>query len=134
MPYGYRDSGWFDYQPMAPMYPTAMWNISMATQDWERVEQLRQADRYDWRKVLSFHTKEDAGHEAPWLRYLAGENPGYPEDILAASYQQVCRRLEQVRQDHADITRVHEHWWQELNPVTTEALIQLTLGAPQALV
>jgi hypothetical protein len=133
VPYGYRDSGWFDYQPMAPMYPTAMWNISMAAQDWERIEQLRQADRYDWRQVLSFHTKEDAGHEAPWLRFLAGENPTYPEEILAASYQQVCRRLEQVRQDHADITHVHEHWWQQLNPVTTEALIQLTLGAPQAL-
>jgi len=133
VPYGYRDSGWFDYQPMAPMYPTAVWNISMAAEDWQRIEQLRQADRYDWRKVLSFHTKEDAGHEAPWLRFLAGENPTYPEEILTAAYQQVCRRLEQVRQDSADITRVHEHWWQELNPVTTEALIQLTLGAPQAL-
>ncbi|MDE2807297.1 MAG: hypothetical protein OXN90_02665, partial [Gemmatimonadota bacterium] len=27
----------------------------------------------------------------------------------------------------------HIHWWQQLNPVTTEALIQLTLGAPQLL-
>jgi len=53
VPYGYRDSGWFDYQPMAPMYPTAVWNITMAAQDWQRVEQLRRADRYDWRKVLS---------------------------------------------------------------------------------
>jgi hypothetical protein len=133
VPYGYRDAGWFDYQPLAPMYPTAVWNISTTTADWERIERLRRADRYDWGKVLSFHTKEDAGHEAPWLRFLAGENPTYPEAILAASYQQVCRRLEQMRQDHADITRVHEPWWQELNPVTTEALIQLTLGAPQAL-
>jgi len=30
-----------------------------------------------------------------------------------------------------DLTKVHEHHWQTINPVTTEALIQLTLGAPQ---
>ena len=131
VPYRRGDSGWFDYQPMAPLYPVAVWNLSMEEADWERIENLRHAGGYDWNLVFSFRTKEDAHHEAPWLRFLAGENPNYPEAILSASYYQVCRRLEQIRHDKEDLTQVHIHHWQQLNPVLTEALIQLTLGAPQ---
>jgi hypothetical protein len=103
----------------------------MDPSDWERIELLRRASLYDWRRVLSFRTKEESGHEQPWLRFLAGDNPSYPEAMLSASYGQVCRRLEQIRHDNADLTRVNIHHWQELNPVLTEALVQLTLGAPQ---
>jgi len=133
VPYRYGDKGWFDYQPMTLIYPTAVWNLSMDPADWERIERIRQASTYDWRAVNGFRTKEDAGHEEPWLRYLAGDNPLYPEAILSVSYGQVCRRLEQIRQDRQDLMKVHVHHWQQLNPVTTEALIQLTLGAPQIL-
>ncbi|MSS72919.1 MAG: hypothetical protein EXS64_15720 [Candidatus Latescibacteria bacterium] len=133
VPYRHGDSGWFDYQPMSPIYPVAVWNLSMAPGDWERVERVRRAEPYDWRQVFSFRTKEDAGHEQPWTRYLAGENPGYPEQVLGASYAGVCRRLDQIREDREDLTRVNIHHWQQLNPVTTEALVQLTLGAPQAI-
>ena len=41
--------------------------------------------------------------------------------------------MQQVREDETDPRDNHIHWWQQLNPVTTEALIQLTLGAPQLL-
>ena len=92
---------------------------------------IRQASGYDWNKVFSFHTKEDAGHEQPWVRFLAGDNPTYPEEILRASYRQVCRRLDLVRGDEEATTHQDPHRWQQTNPVTTEALIQLTLGAPQ---
>ena len=57
---------------------------------------------------------------------------------------QVFRRTEQIRQDvtvgsdgrydRSMPARGHDiHHWQCLNPVTTEALIMLTLGAPQLL-
>jgi hypothetical protein len=95
------------------------------------VESVRAAEPMDWAQVVSFHNKEDGGHEKPWLRFLAGENPGYPEQILQATYHQVCRRLEMIRRDDLDLTQVNIHHWQQLNPVTTEALVQLTLGAPQ---
>ena len=64
-------------------------------------------------------------------RFLAGDNPTYPEEILRASYRQVCRRLNLVRGDDEATTHQDPHRWQHTNPVTTEALIQLTLGAPQ---
>ena len=42
-------------------------------------------------------------------------------------------RAERIRSipSQAKLTNVHEHHWQTINPVTTEALVQLTLGAPQ---
>ncbi|MCS7061120.1 MAG: hypothetical protein RMN25_08120 [Anaerolineae bacterium] len=131
VPYRYADSGWFDYQPMSPIYPAAVWNVSMADADWQRLEFLRANGNYDWRRVIPFRSKEDSGHEQPWLRYIVGDNAGYPERILSAAYQVVCRRLALIRCDDADLRHVNIHHWQELNPVTTEALVQLTTGAPQ---
>lgn len=131
VPYRYGDQGWFDWQPLSPVYPTALWNLTFASEDWDRIEALRRTTPYDWSEVSGFRNKEDCGHEQPWLRYLAGENPDYPEQILASTYAQVCRRLELIRQDEDDLTQVNIHHWQEHNPVITEALVQLTMGGPQ---
>lgn len=131
VPYRYSDSGWFDYQTPSPIYPIAVWNMTFSSADWARVQTLRTHSLTDWRQVIAFRGKEDAGHEQPWLCYLQGENPTYPEDILRESYGKVGRRMALIRQDEQDLSQVSIHHWQELNPVTTEALVQLTLGAPQ---
>ncbi len=130
-PYRYGDHGWFDYQPLSPVYPTALWNITLSEGDWSRIEALRAVEKYDWRTVVPYRNKEDAGHEQPWLRYIAGDNPTYPEEMLRATYGMVMRRLALIAQDDADLTQVYIHHWQEHNPVICEALVQLTLGAPQ---
>ena len=114
-----------------PEPPASLAERAGGTERTRRIERLRQADPDDWRRVQSFRTKQDDGHEQPWLRFLAGENPEYPVEILRASYGQMCRRLERIRRDEADLRTVDIHHWQERNPVVTEALIQLTLGAPQ---
>jgi len=131
VPYRYQDSGWFDYQTPTPVYPIALWNLTFQVDDWARIEHLRKTSLTDWRTVVPFRNKEDAGHEQPWLCFLNGENHRYPEKILNESYFKVARRLEMIRQDASDLSQVSIHHWQELNPVTTEALVQLTLGAPQ---
>ncbi len=131
VPYRYGDSGWFDWQPPSPIFLAALWNLSMADEDWQRIERVREAEAYDWNDVVSYRNKEDAGHEQPWLRYLAGENPDYPERALQASYQQVAWRLALVRNDVEVGTHMSVHRWQEDNPVSAEALVQQTLGAPQ---
>ena len=131
VPYRYGDAGWFDFQPISPVYPVALWNLSMEAGDWARIEEIRRLSQYDWNGVFSFRTKEDAGHEPPWVRYLAGENSDYPEQILGAAHDQVCRRLALIDQDQEAATHHNVHHWQSINPVTTEALIQLTTGAPQ---
>lgn len=131
VPYRYGDTGWFDYQPLSPVFPIALWNMSYDQADRAVIERIRNQGGSDWRQVIPFRNKEECGHEPPWICFLASENPGYPEAILSASYGTVCRRLEQIRQDGADLTKVNIHHWQQLNPVVTEALVQLTLGAPQ---
>ncbi len=131
VPYRYGDSGWFDWQPPSPVFLAALWNLSMADEDWQRIERVREAEAYDWNDVISFRNKEDAGHEPPWLRFLAGDNPDYPERSLQASYQQVAWRVALVRNDDEVGTHMNVHRWQETNPVSSEALIQQTLGAPQ---
>jgi hypothetical protein len=40
-------------------------------------------------------------------------------------------RWMEVAPDQVDFTKLNEHHWQGQNPVTTEALVQLMLGAPQ---
>jgi hypothetical protein len=131
VPYRHGDGGWFDYQPLHPAFPMALWALSMAEDDRERVARLDAPDAPSWTAVRSFRTKEENGHEQPWFRFLAGDLPDYPEALLRATYAQVCRRLALIRADAADLLTVNIHHWQELNPILTEALVQLTLGAPQ---
>ena len=130
VPYRYGDAGWFDWHPPSPVFLAALWNLSMADEDWQRIEQVREAETYDWNTVVSYRTKEDCMHEQPWLRFLAGANPDYPERMLQASYQQVAWRLALVRAETEVSTLRDVHRWQDTNPVSSEALIQLTLGAP----
>ncbi len=141
-------AGWFSYQPMDRSYMGSLWFMSRDAADWQRLEKIRQAEMSDWRAVAGSHNKMDAGHDAPWLRYLAGDNPDYPEKMLTATYGQVSARMSMIRDnvllmdtdparteriapDKVDLTQVSEHNWQNLNPVTTETLVQLMLGAPQ---
>jgi hypothetical protein len=94
---------------------------------------LRERAGYDPSRVREFRDKEEAGHEAPWLAFLAGDNPGYPELILRQAMAQVGRRLALIEADHADPATLHFHHWQWHNPVVTEALTQLVTGSPQVL-
>ncbi len=133
VPYRYGDQGWMDYQPMDPSFPMNIWNVSEADEDRARLDFIREKSGYDWGKVVPFRDKGDMGHDAPWLLYLNGENPNYPEQILGAAYAQTCHRLAQIRADDTDLPAggAHIHLWQQIQPVTTEALVQLTMGCPQ---
>ena len=102
----------------------------------------------DWNIVTNIRNKEDRSHEGPWLRFLAGANPDYPEKIMTESFGQIAWKMDEIRRNvllieydsrgtekidpsQAKLTQAYEHHWQTINPVTTEALVQLTLGAPQ---
>ncbi|MGI5229421.1 hypothetical protein [Actinoallomurus sp. CA-142502] len=132
VPFRYGDRGWFDYNPMLMAVPIALWHHSASDADRERIERLRAASGYDWRTVRPFRSKEEAGHEEPWFAFLAGDDPGYPERILAAAQAQVRHRLTRMeRYRGMDVPEADIHVWQQSNPVVTEALVQLTWGGPQ---
>ncbi|UUN30704.1 hypothetical protein [Streptomyces sp. FIT100] len=133
VPNRYADGGWFDHQPPQLGLPLWLWHAGTAAEDRDRIDRLRKAAGYDWRTVRAFRNKEEAGHEAPWLEYLRGENPDYPAAILRTALGQVERRMALIAADDADPDTINIHHWQRLNPVLTEALLQLTTGTPQVL-
>jgi hypothetical protein len=132
VPLRHKDGGWFDYNPMLMAVPTALWHHTAGAADRARIEQLRTAAGYDWRTVRPFRSKEEAGHEEPWLAFLAGDDPHYPEKILAAAQAQVRHRLTRMElYRDTEVPEADIHLWQLSNPVVTEALVQLTWGGPQ---
>ena len=134
VPFRHSDRGWFDYNPMLAAVPMALWHHGGDPADRQRLEELREAAGYDWRTVRSFRSKEEAGHEEPWFTFLAGDNPDYPEKILAAAQAQVRHRLARMRAYRdVDVAEADIHLWQQCNPVVTEALVQLTWGGPQVI-
>lgn len=131
IPHRYTDSGWFDYQPMMVNLPMALLNITGAEEDRRRIESVRELKSCQWAHYTASRGKEDIGHEKPWHAFISGSNPDYPEQALRGTLSQVYHRIQQIREDETDPRDNHIHWWQQLNPVTTETLVQLTLGAPQ---
>ena len=64
----------------------------------------------------------------PWLEYLQGRNPGYPEKAMADDLATIAKRVEGIRNDHSKPDKRLADNMLDLNPVTTTALIQLTQG------
>ena len=84
-----------------------------------------------WLDVAPGSAKGDNLHFGPWYCYLDGRNPDYPRLILESQYAEVLRRMDKMRNDYGDPQEWDVHHWQDINPVHTEALIQLTCGGPQ---
>jgi hypothetical protein len=134
VPFRRDDSGWFDYNPMTLPVPIALWHHSNDDADRARLDRLREASGIDWRTLRPFRSKEEAHHEEAWYAYLAGDDPDYPERILAVAQAQVRHRLARVEAYRdLDVAEADIHLWQQSNPVATEALVQLTWGGPQVL-
>jgi hypothetical protein len=130
IPYRFSDTGWFDWHPMTLAYPTALWAAGGFDADRGRANRITAASDLDPARVVSTFTRDDNGHERPWLEYLSGRNAGYPEQILLTAHDQVRQRMDRIQGDHADLEATDVDDWQLFNPVTVEALCQLTLGAP----
>ena len=80
-----------------------------------------------------FRSKEEAGHEEPWFAFLAGDNPRYPEQMLAAAQAQ-------ARHGSPGCVRIATPTLASLTstcgrraPGRHRALVQLTWGGPQRL-
>jgi hypothetical protein len=130
-PNRYKESGWYDHRSFPPKYPTHLWNLSQDAEDWQRLMTL--PDSEGWAEVENSKSKWDGDHEGPWLRFLAGELPDYPQKILQVNLEQSRRRMHLIATDKSDPkARDVEHWLAR-NPVVLEGLVQLMLGSPNVL-
>jgi len=74
---------------------------------------------------------EDLAHvrKNPWLEFLQGRNPDYPETAALRDLETIHRRLEATRNDRTPPEKRLADNMLDYNPVTVTALLQLTLGA-----
>ncbi|GAA2375216.1 hypothetical protein [Streptomyces cuspidosporus] len=137
VPQRHNDSGWFDFTVMPGQFPLSLWHFSRAEADRERIEVLRAGSHWDWTAVHTQRIKDEAGHEEPWYEFLQGRNPDFPERMLRSALASCQERLDAIAGDPVDPAvgpdALGIHHWQQLNPVLTEALLQLTTGSPQVL-
>lgn len=137
VPQRHNDSGWFDFTIMPGQLPLSLWHFSREAVDQERIEQLRAGSNWDWTAVHTQRIKDEAGHEEPWYEFLQGRNPDFPERMLLSAMASCAERMEAIENDPVDPAvgpdALDIHHWQHLNPVVTEALLQLTTGSPQVL-
>lgn len=133
VPQRFGRGGWFDYRPLPYSVPVALWTRSLADPDRARIDLLGDTGSGPFWDPDELSSKEDNGHEQPWLAFLEGVNPTYPEKMLSHALSMVERLVQRVIADDADVSRIGHHHWQEHDPLTAEALIQLTLGGPPPL-
>jgi hypothetical protein len=137
VPQRHNDSGWFDFTIMPGQLPLSLWHFSRDAVDRERIERLRAGSNWDWTAVHTQRIKDEAGHEEPWYEFLQGRNPDFPERMLRSAIASCAERVEAIENDPVDPAVGPDvldiHHWQHLNPVVTEALLQLTTGSPQVL-
>jgi hypothetical protein len=157
VPYKIGPDGWHDFRPLDPYVLSHLWHASGEDQDWDRLERLRTGVRngphayayadspdppepgseewrpdgvFDWNYVRNdLYGNRFVENESAHLRFLAGDNPNWPEKILDATFVQVERNMERLRDDE------YVHPWKSQtltaqNPVFTAGLGQMTLGAP----
>ncbi|NOZ30245.1 MAG: hypothetical protein GXP39_19625 [Chloroflexi bacterium] len=130
IPHRHTDEGWTSFRPPQPEHISHIWYMSQSETDRARIERFPQV-KTTWLKVTPGRGKGDDRHFGPWYSYLHGRLPEYPRLILESQYAEVLRRMDLMRQDDGDPQEWDVHHWQEINPIHTEALIQLTLGGPQ---
>jgi hypothetical protein len=130
VPHRHTDAGWTAYRPLSPEYPLQLWFLSQDRRDAARLERFPERNT-DWDVVRPGRGKGDDIHIAPFYRYLQGHNPDYPQQILQEQWAEVLRRTDRMRADDTDPETWDVHHWQEINPVHTEALVQLACGGPQ---
>ncbi len=133
VPYRYGRDGWFDYGPLSLDLPMWLWWWSRDPDDLARLTRAIEGYPAPDEHVMPFRDKLESGHEAPWLEFLQGRSPQYPEEALSMALGQVARRVAIMDSVELDPDGDHLHFWQRVNPVVTEILGQLISGTPQIL-
>lgn len=159
VPYRYGPQGWEDFRPLETYPLSHLWKASMSREDWQRIERVRAGSKrgpmpyayaespnqpepgseawrpdgslVDWKQVWTDlkQRNQNRYNESPHMLYLAGENPDWPVRIMQAEYARVLRNLDRIRSGE------YQHEWKshsltEQNPVFTNGLAQMTMGAP----
>jgi hypothetical protein len=65
----------------------------------------------------------------PWVEFLHGNNPAYPETVLRRDLQSIPRKMAAIRADNTPPAKRLADNMLDLNPASTDALVRLMFGA-----
>ncbi len=65
----------------------------------------------------------------PWVQFLEGKNPGYPQSILERDLESIPRKVEAIRADRTPPDKRLADNMLDLNPAATDSLVRLMWGA-----
>jgi len=105
LPNKYGDNGWYGYIPE------------------NRFDVLRDIYLWSLDTTQLKHLKND-----PWILYLLGENPNYPEQAIKREQEFIARCIKNMNEDDstAEVRQTDEP--QKVNPVRAGTLVELTTG------
>lgn len=81
-----------------------------------------------WYWTLDKSYLEQAGETPRWVKYLDGDDPGFPEDALRADLETLRSKVEGMRADHRAADMSMSDDMNRTNPATIGALTNLMLG------
>ena len=92
---------WLEPTPLRGQDIMHLYHASMAREDYELITLVRDGDvERDWNDVGTALGEKNWGNtEFARFQYYDGKNPGWPEQILRAEYQQALETYEAMRAD-----------------------------------
>jgi hypothetical protein len=127
-PKGYKYSGapaWYHYTNQ--LHTDRLTEIYLWSMDPRDLERVPVADRFDPPPPGAGGYAED-DRSAPWLGYLDGKVPDFPENALRADLARVRHKVEMIRTDQTSADTRLADYLLDFNPATTNGLTNLTLG------
>ena len=119
------DDGWYEFLPEKYDYNAMeIYFLSMKPADLARTSQLPLYET----SLSGYRNNSQVSRDNAWRKYLAGENPGYPERALKMDFARIRSRIQAMRQDPTTPdTRLSDDPM-KFNPASVTSLIQLMLG------
>jgi len=122
--------GWYEFEPLIPSQMAHVYLTTFADHDKEIIRKIRNNQTRSWENLSKSYSKYMGGQDHAFINYLDGGYPYYPVDVLKHSLAQVYGRLKAMREDKQDPATYSDAYLQQRNPITTEALVHLTMGGP----
>ncbi len=126
-PRGYKYDGkpeWYQYSPR--LYQDRLAEIYFWSMDRKDLARVPIADKFEVSAGRGGYNEAD--RTAPWLGFLDGKIPDFPEKALQSDLARVRRRVQMIREDATTADSRLADYLLDLNPATTNALTNLTLG------
>jgi hypothetical protein len=128
-PRGYKHNGspsWYHYTPQ--LHTDRLMEVYLWTMDRTDFGKLPLALKFDETSGAGDGYSEP-DRAAPWLAFLEGKLPDFPEKALRSDLARVRHKMEMIRRDDTSADSRLADYLLDFNPATTNALTNLTLGA-----